>query len=338
MTSPLLKVRGSFYKRRTSATENINGSIYVTIMNRSAITTLPFSYSKTCDTFRPLGRQGAAARTGLGGKSFIDFLEHSAMPNGLVRELVAECRPACIIDGLCHAGLGESCRIDVANGDVVELVHDAMREFVNEVAAAGGDLCVNLLGLTLLTGPLSLSEEIFECSIVARVVDLLAGGKRSEIFEPKIYSDTRSDGARKIFFDLNGNVQIPVAKRVPRETCTVFDLSFWKWPRLEHSENISIKSEIIANPVKVTAFYREPAKRLFATISQIWATLFYPRFCILLTYCVDCPSMQTKFFTASRGKSIQIKTREPFSVKAKGILLPIIAVVPDKINLPGLLV
>src|SRR3546814_8762781 len=43
---------GSFHKRVQPDTENVASSIDVTVVDRSAIAALPFSYSKTCDTFR----------------------------------------------------------------------------------------------------------------------------------------------------------------------------------------------------------------------------------------------------------------------------------------------
>jgi hypothetical protein len=48
----------------TSGRENVNGGVDVTVVIRTAYVTGPFSYSKTCDTFRPRAR--LAARTGLG--------------------------------------------------------------------------------------------------------------------------------------------------------------------------------------------------------------------------------------------------------------------------------
>jgi len=54
--------------------ENVFRSVHITIMHCTAIRTLPFSYSKACDTFRPRVRQAAATRTCLGGESFVYFL------------------------------------------------------------------------------------------------------------------------------------------------------------------------------------------------------------------------------------------------------------------------
>lgn len=69
-----------------SQTENVFGSIYITIMNSTAITANPFSYSKTCDTYRPRFGQSATNRAGLGRKAFVDDLMTCAMLNSLVRK------------------------------------------------------------------------------------------------------------------------------------------------------------------------------------------------------------------------------------------------------------
>ena len=42
----------SFCKRLTSQTENVSGRVHVTVMNRSAVATDPFSYFKVFQSFR----------------------------------------------------------------------------------------------------------------------------------------------------------------------------------------------------------------------------------------------------------------------------------------------
>jgi hypothetical protein len=64
-----------FRKTAMSRREDILRCIDVTIMDRSAHTALPSPYSKTF----PALRAGAAVThaAGLGGKRFVDFLEHT---------------------------------------------------------------------------------------------------------------------------------------------------------------------------------------------------------------------------------------------------------------------
>ena len=51
----------------------------------------PLSYSKACDTSRPLRREYPRRRAGLGreGRNFIYFLKHTPVPAGLVAEGVS---------------------------------------------------------------------------------------------------------------------------------------------------------------------------------------------------------------------------------------------------------
>src|SRR6516164_4478932 len=104
-----------------SRAENVYRSIGITIMYRTAITPYPLSYSKVCDTFRPRLGQSAASRADLGGKTFVHFFVPRAMLNSLVREHASKGRPACIENGLRHAGLGESGSVHITHRDVIEV-------------------------------------------------------------------------------------------------------------------------------------------------------------------------------------------------------------------------
>ena len=82
----------SFRKTAMSRREDIVSCIDVTIMNRSAYSTLPSSYSKTFPAFRA----GAAVThtASLGGKRFIDFLEPHACVSAFVQQHGSECAPS----------------------------------------------------------------------------------------------------------------------------------------------------------------------------------------------------------------------------------------------------
>ena len=123
-------------------------------MSTTAITALPLSYSKACDTFRPRIGHGAAIRTDLGSKALIDFLEPRAMLDSLVRQLMSEARPARIQDRLGHAGPGESGGGDITDRNVIELPDNAVRQLMQEVATAVRNLRVDRLEAPLLVGAL----------------------------------------------------------------------------------------------------------------------------------------------------------------------------------------
>jgi len=301
-------------------------------MNRTAITTLPFSYSKTCDTFRPLVRHSATRRAGLGGESFIYFLVPCAMLNSLVRKLISEGRPACIKNGLRHAGFCESCRVHITYGDVIKLSYDAMRKLVNEVAALGRDLRVNLSRLPLLARTLGFAKRFFELAVVTWVVDLLASGKRSEILEAQVNANTTINLAARNIFNINDNVQKPVAARVLRKVASIKNFAFWEGAAIEHFECLFAELKSIAISFKRASLKRNPSKILLPAISKIGTLRMKPGASISLANSIDSIGMQPKFLAAASGKLIQVKATKPFSAKSQSIFLAVITIVPDKIH------
>ena len=167
------------------------------------------------------------------------------MLNSLVRKLITEGRPACIKYGFRHAGFGESCRVHVAHGDIVELANDTARQLVNEVAALGGYLSVNLTGLSLLPGALGFTKLFFKLAEVARVVDLLSSRQRSEVLQAKVDTNTELNftGLRLGYFD--NDVQVPVAARILSKAGAVLDLSFGQSAAAEYPECVPVKSESV---------------------------------------------------------------------------------------------
>jgi len=95
--------------------EDYVSCIDVTIMDRSAHSALPSSYSKIFPAFRA----GAAVThaAGLGGKRFIDFIKPHACVSAFILQHGSECTPARIEHRLSQSGLSERRGIHVANGD-----------------------------------------------------------------------------------------------------------------------------------------------------------------------------------------------------------------------------
>ena len=83
-----LKAGDSSCEKAMPGLENVPGSVAVTIVMAAALRASPFSYSKSCDTFRP--RAAVAARPGLGGVGFIDFCKHSARLMAFMSKLRSE--------------------------------------------------------------------------------------------------------------------------------------------------------------------------------------------------------------------------------------------------------
>ena len=161
--------------RVMSHSENVQRSVLVTIMYVPAVATCPLSYSKVCDTFRPLLRQGAASRTDLGTESLVHFLNPSSARNRFVAQHASEGRPARIELGPSQSGLGESRGIHVSDRDVVEVSHDAMRGFVQEVVPRILDARVDVGSEAFLVRTLRLRQLVGKLGEMLRVLDLLAG-------------------------------------------------------------------------------------------------------------------------------------------------------------------
>src|ERR1700681_3097803 len=96
-----------------SRREDIVSCIDVTIIDRSAHSSLPSPYSKIFPAFGA----GAAVThaAGLGGKRFIDFVEPHACVSALVQQHGSECAPARIEHRLGQSGLCESGGIHIAD-------------------------------------------------------------------------------------------------------------------------------------------------------------------------------------------------------------------------------
>src|SRR4051812_3061982 len=103
-----------------SATENVQCSILVTVMNSTAISALPCSYSDSCDTFG--ATDASAIRTGTGSIGLFDFLIPATTRNRFVVEHQSEVRPSGIKYRLCHFSLGKPGNIDVPYDNMAILV------------------------------------------------------------------------------------------------------------------------------------------------------------------------------------------------------------------------
>ena len=307
-------------------------------MYTTAITAYPLPYSKPCDTSRPRVGQGAATRTGLGGKTFAHFLNPCAMPNGLVRELSSKGRPGCVTDAFCHLGLGKLAGRHVADRDVVELTHDTVRELVQEVISGVLDAGVNAGDLTLLAGALRFPELCLHRPEVARIVDGLAGAQYREALEAQVDTDAGIHRALGHIGDFNHDVQKPVSPAVTGKVRAVLDFAVRQGAGVEHPEGVAGKSERIALALEFTALEGNPAQRLVAPVAQERPLLLGARLDVLLAHGVDRAGVQSKLLAAARCELVQIESGMPATAKTQGIFLPVITEIPDEVAGPALLV
>lgn len=161
--------------------DDIDRSVDIAVVDMTAITASPPSYSKVCDTERPRIRKASTARTDLGGKALIHFLVLRAMLNSLVREHRAEARPGGVVYGLGHPGPGHACGIDIPYRDEIEFVHDAVRELVQKILTGMHNFRVGAGDEAFLPCPLRVPKFLLEALIGARVRDLLSCGEDREL-------------------------------------------------------------------------------------------------------------------------------------------------------------
>lgn len=307
-------------------------------MLNATLSAYPKPYSKACSTFRTVAGNSPATRASLGSVLLVHFLEHRAMLNSLVRELTAEGRPACIMNGLRHAGLGESFGTYVANSYVVELSDDASRELVVEVEARIAYSGVDVAGQATLLSSLRLRQLFLQAAEMPGVADLFATGERGEVFQSQIDTDTRRDFARGIVWHFDHDIQEPVAAPIARKVGTVLDLAFWERSGVEDSECVTSMPESVSMAIEGLALQWNPSERLLASITQVWALDLIPGSSVPATYSADCAGMQAEFLAAARSEIDEIKAGRPLPAPLERVPLPIIAVVEDEIYRPGLLV
>ena len=334
-----LKDVDSHNRRSMSRAEkDIQGSVHITIMYSTAITTYPFSYSKVCPTFRTAGGIAPTARANLGRESFADFFVPCAFSNGFVRKHCSEARPGRIENGFGHPGFGQSCSVDVSYCDVIKLANDAIREFVQGVPARIGDLGMNRLHKPFFVSSLRFAKFFLKFSVMPLVDNLFAVGQCGKVLQAKI--DTHSEHGRssRFFLDFDHDIQIPVALTILTEICSIFDLAFRERSGVENTEGVAGKPERITVSMKVASFNGHPSERLFAAPAEIGAVELFSGFRVLLANRVDRSRMNPKFDRRSGGEFVEIKSSGPFLVPFERLFLHVVAVVPDKVYCSGLAV
>ncbi len=81
---------------------------------------------------------------------------------------------------------------------------------------------------------------------------------------------------------------------------------------------------------------RHPCQAFLASIAQIRTPALRTRFGVLLAYVIDGSRVQAKFFAGAGRQLDQVEAGEPRPIETQGILLPVIAVVPNEVDCAGL--
>jgi hypothetical protein len=295
-------------------------------------------YSKICDTFRPRVRHGAATRTDLGGKTFVDLFEPSSARNRFVLEHISKRGPAGVEYRFGHVRLGQGCSVDIADCNVIELPDNPVRKLVVEVAPSGRDLRMDLSGLSPLSRPLGCRQLIGQLVQVPRICNLLAGRQCREVFQAEIDAHSLGRRPRVNIVDFNGDVEEPVAARVAREVRAVFDFPARQVARIKDPEGVAGEAERVAFALEFPTLERHPSKRALAPIPKERPALLGPAFGVLLAHRVDSAGVQAELLAAARGELVEVKPCEPLPAPLERVLLPIVAIVPDEVHRAALLI
>ena len=268
------------------------------------------------------------------------FFKPRAMLNSLVRELTSEGRPPGIKNGFRHGGPDQSGGAHGAYRDVIKLAHDAGAELVVKVVPAIRNLSVYRFGAALLARPLRDGQGLFSAPVDSLSLNLFARGQGSEVFEAQVNANALEWLANTWCsgLDINYDVEEPISPSVAGKVRAVLDLAVRQGAAVEYAKGVAGKAECIAFAFQFPALDWHPAQRLFVTVAQVWAFLLAPRFGVLLADGVNRARVKAKLLAAAAGELVQVKAGMPAPAKAQGILLSVIAEVPDEVAGPALLV
>ncbi len=172
--------------------EDILSRIDVTIMDRSAHTALPSSYSKTFPAFRT----GAAAThaAGLGGKRFIDFIEPHSCVSAFIPKHGSKLTPPRIEHRLRERSLCQGGSIHIANDDLAVRSHQACAELVQKILPPIRNLGVNRPGASFISRPLSFGKLRLQVAIEALGLDRwqVRGAEGSEFSQAQVNAEARN--------------------------------------------------------------------------------------------------------------------------------------------------
>ena len=163
------RAEDSFCKTAMSRREDIVSCIDVTIVNRSAHSALPSSYSKIFPAFRASAAFTHAA--GLGGKRFIDFGKPHACVSAFVQQHGSKCAPTGIEHRLGLSSLCKSRGIYVADEDRTVRLDQAGAQLVQKIFAPIRDLGVNRAGSVSMAAALCAGQYGFQVAVKAISLD-----------------------------------------------------------------------------------------------------------------------------------------------------------------------
>ncbi len=192
--------------------------IHVSVVDSGATAANPFSYSKSCSTFRTAGGNTPAARTSLGGVVFVDCLEDDTGLMALVFQHRLEHGPARIQRALGHLGFDQLGAGHVAHENGGVAFDQCAAELEQFVFALVSDLGVDGTGAFPLLCPLRNAQRLLMAAIPT-AFDLLARGHGGAFLQAQV--DAHGGCARRWpGLHLHRHVEIPAAPAVFAEAAS----------------------------------------------------------------------------------------------------------------------
>src|SRR3990167_1817585 len=297
-------------------------------MQATAITTLPFSNSQACDSFRP--SDCTAFGADLGRETFVDFLEPHTARDRFIGEHGSECAPASVQDGFCHLGFCQAGSIHVADEDCRVLTNEAGTEFVQVVFPAVLDLGVDRLDAQFLVGALRNSELRFKSTIELLCLDLLAVAERGEVLQTKVDADGAGAFGCMRLIDFAVKVDKPMSLRILGEASSL-DLAV-DGTREPEAEGMTTVGHGIISDLDAGCFERYPTERLLATPAQATFLDLLATNGVFLTYRLNALGVQTEFFAAAGRQLVEIEASRPALIPPNRTKLRFVGKVPHERN------
>lgn len=310
--------------------ENIQRGIHVTIQDRAAMAAHPFSNPKTLSTF--WAAHGTAVGTGLGCEAFRHFTVHHLPRYRFVFKKVTEDRPSGVVHRFGHLRFGQFGTANIAHHNQFTVLCQPIRCFMQKVLATVGDLGVKIPRLSGTTLALMFGYAALLISIPARRLNFAPIRAGRQRFQPQVDSDMLFAGCYGFVWRFTDEIDIPASPRILSESAA-FDQA-GNLSTLPEPENLPCITNGIAQHLHARGFEGNPSQRPFTAPAQSAFLLLLTARGVFLAHRLHRLRVQAQFPAAARCQLIQIKATGPALIPAHGMLLGVVAEIPDGIDRP----
>lgn len=318
--------------RWTCPAEDVPGRVRVAIVDHAASATGPFSYHEPLSASRAAER--AALGTELRASAFVHFPVFQARVIAFVSQETAERRPACIEDGLRHAGSGEPFGRNVSDVDRAVVADQARAQIVEEVSPLVRDLGRDGADETSLTGALGHCETLLGLSVMLRGGDGLARAEGCEALEPQVNANGGSERGLSLGpRELHGDVQIPPAASVCGEAGPVDDLGCDRHGAvLPELVEVAAVPESVGIQPHVLASHRNPSEAVLSAPPERTTAGGYSASHVSLASGVDGRGKDAEFPRRAGRQSRQIEVTRPAASSRDRRSLRLVGEVPHRVH------